>query len=134
MSGNRNEKIKSIDGYRPRLAWLAIKRPNENTKARIMKKSISITDVVDLLNEVCETDAEAMAALCNHRVPCSETLADHPTIQVSGVRHDNGSVTDHKVGLIGLINGLFGVDENGWGYFAANFDDDKLTGFSILDR
>ena len=71
-----------------------------------------------------------MQQLVNFRVKCNEPLAEHETIQVWSVSEEC------YVGLMGILNGLFGIDENGWGFIAAVFDDDsgKLTGFKKLEK
>lgn len=79
--------------------------------------------VIALLNEAFQRDPEAVAALVNNRVPCNAALAEHPTIQCGG-----GGTT---VGLIGILNGLCGVDASGWGAVAAEYDTETkaLVGF-----
>ena len=88
--------------------------------------------IVALLNEAFELDPAAISALYRYRVPCNEALADHPTIQVAK------TATGYDVALIGLLNGLGGVDAEGWGAVAASVDTDvtphKLLGFVVLDR
>lgn len=72
------------------------------------------------LNEMVEQDRRVMHELIEHRVSCNDSLATHPTVQVAG----------NKVGLLGVLNGLIGVDQDGWGYLAADFDDSgKLVRF-----
>jgi hypothetical protein len=34
-----------------------------------------------------------------------------------------------EVGLLGIINGLFGIDEGGRGYISANYDKGALVNF-----
>jgi hypothetical protein len=79
-----------------------------------IKQEISIQDVIDVLNQAVALDKDAVEALVEHRVPCNSYLADHPTIQVT---------QDHKIGLLGILNGLFGADADGWGAIAAVFGD-----------
>lgn len=73
---------------------------------------------VDFLNELVEIDRPAVASLIANRVPCNRELADHPTVQ-AGVRSDG-----FTVGLLGLINGLCGIDQNGQGPVAAIYEYD----------
>ena len=82
--------------------------------------------VIALLNEALSLDSEAVTALVNSRVRCNEGLACHPTIQV-GTR-DDGSNT---VGLVGVLNGLCGVDADGWGPIAVSIEEDtgRVLGF-----
>lgn len=89
----------------------------------MLKDSVTINDVVELLNDAFEKDSGAMDALCNTRVVCNKELANHPTIQV-GKYGD-----EYKVGLIGILNGIFGTAEDGWGAIGIEVDGDKLIGF-----
>lgn len=86
----------------------------------------------DLLNEIHLLDRQALGALLANRVPCNEALADHPTVQVGDA---NGGFT---VGLLGILNGLAGVDSKGRGAVAAKFEEYKpgcpnLIGFTLLE-
>lgn len=81
-----------------------------------MKESITVDDVLDVLNRATEADPEAMRALVRDRVPCNQQLADDPTIQV-GVKRGSP-----RVGLLGIINGLFGIDGKGWGPIMAEVE------------
>jgi len=67
----------------------------------------AIEQAVKVLNEALERDADAVMALVNYRVACNDTLAGHPTIQV----HRFGEV--HKIGLLGLLNGILGGGPSG---------------------
>lgn len=67
-------------------------------------------DTVKILNEALATDSVAIAALVNTRVNCNTDLQNHPSIQM-----------DKKVGILGIINGMFGTDQDGWGCIAANY-------------
>ena len=82
--------------------------------------SVTIDDAIAYLNELIELDRPAMAALIANRVPCNKALADHPTAQV-GQRHGGFSI-----GMLGILNGLFGVDENDWGFITFVFEDGNL--------
>ncbi|MEN6369496.1 MAG: hypothetical protein ABFD77_07355 [Thermotogota bacterium] len=86
--------------------------------------SVTVLDVLGLLNEAVDLDHEAVRALCEGRVPCNEDLARHPTIQVSSYQSEESAAKSaYRVGLIGILNGLFGIDpESGWGAIAANYD------------
>lgn len=57
-----------------------------------------------ILNEAYAADPAAIHALICNRVPCSRSLADHPTIQV-----EVNTVPlreSYSVGLLGIINGI----------------------------
>ena len=89
---------------------------------------VSVDQVIELLNELVEIDAPAIAALIANRVPCNQSLADHPTVQV-GAQHGG-----FHVGVLGVLNGLFGTDERGRGLITAEFVDGNLISFRRSDR
>ena len=61
---------------------------------------------------------EALQLLIETRVPVSEAVADHPTIQCQGE-----SPTECSVGILGMLNGIIGGTP---GHLIANFDDNSL--------
>lgn len=93
-----------------------------------MTKGIDkINQAIEVLNSVHQADPTVLPLLIDYRVPCNRAVADDPTVQV-GV-HD-GLWT---VGLLGIVNGIVGVDTNGRGFIAAHYDDDGvLTHFVRL--
>lgn len=88
-----------------------------------MNKQEILESILNTLNEACQADKNAINQLCETRVPCNETLAEHPTVVV---KEDNDGQT--TIGLIGIINGicekLTGLKVAG--EYNAN---DKLVGF-----
>jgi len=86
--------------------------------------SVTPDDAIRYLNELIEIDRPAMAALIANRVPCNQAMADHPTVQV---RAQHGGFT---VGMVGILNGMFGIDEDGFGPIVWIFKDGDLTGVS----
>lgn len=88
-----------------------------------MKSQVTIDETIDLLNELIRLDKPAIAALLANRVPCNQALADHPTVQVQA--QNDG----YHVGLLGIINGLFGTDDHLWGPICFEFEDGHLTKF-----
>jgi len=84
----------------------------------MIKETVSIDEVIGLLNELIEIDKPAIAAIIANRVPCNQVMADHPTVQVGA---QNGGF---HVGMLGILNGIFGADDKGWGAIAFEFDDD----------
>jgi len=92
-----------------------------------MKQSITITEVINYLNELADIDREAIRNLVNARVRCTETLSVHPTAQVGIVNATEGT---YEIGMLGLLNGVFGVDEQGYGPIMAMFSEEgALIGF-----
>lgn len=77
----------------------------------------TVKNAIDVLNRINELDSTVLPQLIKYRVPCNEALADDPTVQV-------GKLMDGawEVGLLGIINGFFGVDENEVGYIYAHLD------------
>lgn len=67
----------------------------------------SIDNVVNLLNEAFKLDPEALEKLAFARVKCNEDLANHPTIVV----YQAAEGSRCEVGLLGILNGLFGTSE-----------------------
>ncbi len=86
----------------------------------MLKETISIDQTIEVLNEIIRLDPEAISKLVSVRVKCNTEIANHPTVQVAKI--DN----DFTVGLLGVINGLFGIDNDGWGAIAAELDDNEL--------
>jgi hypothetical protein len=75
-----------------------------------------VNEVLEVLNRAVKADHVAVEILIEKRVVCNKALADDPTIQV--VSKDGRT----KVGLLGLINGIVGIRDNGWGYIAACYE------------
>ena len=69
---------------------------------------------IKVLNEALEADPEAMNKLFNVKVQVNDELLNHPTIQCNGNRKD--------MGPMGLINGLFGADDNSIGFICMHVD------------
>lgn len=99
-------------------------------------EKVSVNDILAVLNDALKKDPEAMTALVNARVNCNEALENHDSIQV-GTYDDKGEFASEgqtKVGLLGLLNGLVGVDKNVYGPISATVDDDgNVTAFSLTD-
>lgn len=83
-----------------------------------MKTQVTLQEVVNLLRALNRRDPEAVHALIETRVPCNQLLADHPTVQV--MEQFAEGQPQYVVGLLGVLNGLFGMDENGMGAIIAN--------------
>ena len=84
-----------------------------------IKESVTLDETIELLNSLVEIDPHAMTKLISARVECNEKLADHPTVQV-------GAIDDKtEVGILGVLNGIFGADEDGWGPIQVVMDVEK---------
>jgi len=97
----------------------------------LIKEKVSIYEVVELLNSALKLDREALENLCFNRAKCNKKLADHPTIQVH-CYDENGITGKYSVGLIGILNGIFEVNKDGWGAIAASVEDNQINEFIVL--
>lgn len=93
-----------------------------------VKDSVSIIETVNYLNDLLEIDPDAINALFSIRFACTKALADHKAVQVGVLSKDY-----FIVGMIGILNGLFGIDEHRWGHIAVDTEDGKITRFRLLD-
>jgi len=103
----------------------------------MIKTSITVQDACDVLNEALRLDPKAISNLVSCRVPCNSALAGHASIQV-GSAEDINDDTEHVVGLLGVLNGLFGTfDEDpkeGWGPITAVVDEHVIKTFRPTER
>jgi len=84
----------------------------------MMKLDVSIEHVVEFLNEALKIDRIAISSLLTASVVCNRDMSDHWSVQ-AWEADENG---DYHVRMIGVINGIFGVDEEGWGGISAIVD------------
>jgi len=110
------------------------KKRFKKKRFKMIKETVTIDDFIKLLNELIALDKPAIGSLIANRIPCNEALAKHPTVQVSA-QHGG-----FYVGLLGIFNGLFGVDDKGYGPIALEFEDNpkgqanNLIRFKRIDR
>jgi hypothetical protein len=103
-------------------------KPTDDTAAVPGYDQALAQKICQVLNEALEADRPAIAALCANRVPCNTQLAEHPTIQVTA-QHGG-----FFLGLLGILNGICGVREDGNGPICMVWSDEpkpKLLGFSF---
>jgi hypothetical protein len=85
---------------------------------------MNIYEAVDKLNELHGLDPSVLNNLTKIMVPCNIAMAIHPTIQVS----QEGE--EFKIGMLGILNGLFSIGGNCIG---ARYDNnDQLVDFVVL--
>ena len=85
---------------------------------------------VERLNSMFEADSKALTDMVNREFNCNKTLANHPTCQVG----KNGE--QYYVRLLGVINGIFGCNDNSCGYIAAIVNDkdySEVQGFQVVN-
>ncbi len=97
----------------------------------MLSKNITANDVCELLNELLKVDYSCVESLMNYRVKCNIHIANHPTVQVQQFKTDPFP----KVGLLGILNGLFGIDADGMGAIYMVIDDNtrKISSFRTAD-
>lgn len=84
---------------------------------------VSIDDAIEFLNQLAKIDAFAIRVLIERRIVCNHKMAEHPTVQVD-VKENHCFV-----GFLGVLNGLFGITEDGWGHIMAIYQDDGSVSF-----
>jgi len=94
-----------------------------------MEDTITIQQVIDLMNEALNLDREAITNLVRTRVVCNKALTEHPTIQVGGEDPNIG-----EVGLLGIINGLFSKTKGGWGKICTISENGFIERFSLTEK
>ncbi len=80
----------------------------------------SIQKTIEVLNRALRADPEAITKLFSMRVLVNLELALDETIQVKEGKGEEFTT----LSMIGLLNGIFGIDELGWGALRAVWDED----------
>ena len=84
-----------------------------------------------MLNSALVCDPDAMRDMMALEVPVNDALSEHPTIQVGASLYRHGG--EYMLRPLGLINGLFGVDSDG--FIAMIVDaDGAIERFERLDQ
>ena len=83
--------------------------------------TVNLKDVVDYLNSLLKADRRAIQELVSTKVKCNEKLAFHPTVQVI-ITGPNS----YETGVLGVLNGLFGIDEKGDSFIMAVFGENNV--------
>lgn len=76
----------------------------------MIKEFIGIEEALEVLNRIVDADPTAAKGLVDLRVPCSIALAEDESIQV-GIH----TLHEATLSLLGVVNGFFGIDEDGNG-------------------
>jgi hypothetical protein len=80
-----------------------------------------VSQALTVLNCLLAVDPTVISQMMDFRLPCSQALADDPTIQVA-LREDG----TYAVGPLGIINGLLGIDDRGYGPITGFVEDDGV--------
>lgn len=95
----------------------------------MLKQSVTPQEVCDLLNEFLKLDCSCAQRLLSHHEVCNVPVANHPTIQVQMYYYNE---EPPKVGIVGILNGLFGTSENGMGALCYEIDGNgTILGFKL---
>jgi hypothetical protein len=85
-----------------------------------------VDEMIEFLDTLAKMDPVGMGKLIAARVPCNQTLAEHPTVQVGAGREFGKPEEGWMVGVLGILNGFYGRFEGGdWdgaGPIAATLD------------
>ena len=96
-----------------------------------IEQCMEILRAVNVLNNALACDSKAICDMMRQRVDVNDQLlVDHSTIQVG--EDEFGAY----LRPMGLINGLFGADEDQWGYIAMEVDEkdhDHILRFVLTD-
>lgn len=90
----------------------------------MINENIMVDKTIKYLNELLVLDKRAIENLFNIRAHCTRKLAEHPSVQVGKIGKNC-----YVVGILGILNGLFGTDENGYGPIAMNVDEGDIKKF-----
>lgn len=76
--------------------------------------------VIQYLNSLLLLDPVAITKLVETRVEVNKDFTKHETVQILDIGTDENPM--YSVGLLGILNGLCGVDDDGWGFIVAECD------------
>ena len=88
-----------------------------------MIESITVNEVVEFLNHLLTIDRKTITSLIKHKIECNKNLFKHPSVQVLKTKDK------YLVSMLGILNGMFGVDNNGYGQITACFENDIIIKF-----
>ena len=106
------------------------------------RDTISVQEVVDTLNQLLVADKPTIQSLFDHRVGCNETIANHPSVIVGLAKNWRKNRPDipiaedarYVLGPLGILNGLFGMNEERTGPIGGIYQDVCDTCHEELDR
>lgn len=96
----------------------------------MIKEKVTLDEAVEFFNSLLEIDKEAISKVFTSRVNCNKKMAEHITVQVFSFEDDI-----YYVGPLGILNGLFGIDEEGFGgIIAIIYDNGDIKEFLTRDE
>jgi hypothetical protein len=101
-----------------------------SSNADYKNKEDLLEPVLNFFNNLATADNEALKSLILTRVSVNDKIANHPELIVLAKADSNGRPVDPKFGLLGVLNGIVGLLEDGWGRIGVEMDeDDKFYSF-----
>jgi len=93
------------------------------------RRKVTLNQTVIYLNQLLEADPQAISGVIEARVACNDKLANHPSVVI--FKQDSANL----VGMLGILNGLFGKGKDGMPQIVAGFDLEgaKLVRFFTKD-
>lgn len=136
LTHDASEKEMFIDGFRHAIKMIS--RIGDNAasvsanqaaepRAEETKHSWTLRELVDGLNSMVFDDIEAVGSLLCNYVEVNDELRDHPTCQTLEQTTERG--THSCVGLLGIINGMLGIDVHHRGPIASTWNGRHFLGF-----
>lgn len=90
----------------------------------VAQEMITLDSTIEFLNGLLAYDRQAVTDLLNARVTANQAMVDHPTVQAG----------ENDIGFLGVLNGLFGLNEAGLGHITANLDHGVIKNFCRTDE
>ena len=96
-----------------------------------LSEAIAARRAVRVLNSALDADPQCLQGILRFSLVCSEAMAEHPTVQVQAYGDE-----PPRLSPLGLINGLFGMDDRtGYGHISMFVsDDNSIEGFVLTDH
>jgi len=82
----------------------------------------AVERAIKVLNRALNEDCMVLSEMLLTRYRCNSALAVDDTVQTESKK---GARVSHSVSAMGLINGLFGVDEHGYGPITMIVNDEE---------
>ena len=93
-----------------------------------------VVPIVEFFNSLIIVDPDAITGLISDRVSVNWQLANDRDFTCKVDADINGDPINPEIGLVGVLNGLVGTHENGWGKIGACYTSDgKLRKLAKLD-
>jgi hypothetical protein len=90
--------------------------------------------IIDFFNSLLTTDHNAIKELIQKRVPINWELAGYNDLTIIVDTDCDGEPSNPRLGILGILNGLVGVEDN-WGKIAVEIDErGKVRRFVVVNE